>query len=270
LITDKEAKEQLSELKKMLLPEMLPDKLKYLNAESPNGINLLVEALNSEYPGLNLIDLIQQRIPKALKAGSKLNINDNGINQATQLNGLIQNIDALTHNLKSLTKPENKDEILVDNIISISIMIGYNAGSHDMKVNVERHANNGFENNVINPHKGGIEKAKKFEPAKKLVQLMATKIILNPKLGKISKPALSTAIHTVLQEFSNEGNNKNIETLKSYTQRCPGQGAIKGWIVKFEQNKDLPSNLKKPSHSKLVELLKIDFPARTIKKFLKS
>jgi hypothetical protein len=269
MLTEKEAQQQIPELKRTIIPELLPHKLRSLNIGYPSDEdNALNKALNSDNSGLELTKLIAGRAQKVLEAGCKLTINNNGAESPTELLAIFQNLEALSKNLKLFSNMEaNFERInwnLFENIVSISIMLGYQTGSHDMRENVERHANNGYKDRVTSPKKGGDNKAHKYKTVKELVLAMATFILENTNVGKTSNSAISKAIEVIIKEFSDQGNNNNIEALTKFSARCPAKRTINDWINSSGQIKSPLNSLKKPNHSKLLEVLKNEFPANSI------
>jgi hypothetical protein len=269
MLTEKEAQQQIPELKRTIIPELLPHKLRSLNIEYPSDEdNAFHKALSSDSSGLELTKLIAGRAQKVLEAGCDLTINDNGTESPTELLAIFQNLEALSKNLKLFSNAEANFECinwnLFENIVSISIMLGYQTGSHDMRENVERHANNGYKDRILTPKKGGDKKALKYKTVKELALAMAIYIFKNPNIGKASNSAISKAIEAIIKEFSDQGDNNNIEALTKFSARCPSKRAIYDWISILDQIKTNSESLEKPRHNKLLEVIKSEFSTNSI------
>jgi len=269
LINKNEASEQLIELKKMLLPEMVPDKLKYLNVGQPEGHDDLFKVIESSTPGTGLIELLGKRIEKAYKSGSTLV--DNQLNENTELGNLNDNIliicKQLMHFSKAIEINEQNNTIL-ENIITTAITIGYTAGSHDMRVNLERHGAKGYKSSITTPKKAGESKSKKSKNVRTLVNKMADSIRNHPTLSVVENPRLSNAISTVIYRFKEKGNNKDIAALKNFTNNFPENTTVLEWLKKDNKVAEKNSKLRKPSINRVEEELEKKFTKKSIKKIL--
>jgi hypothetical protein len=269
LINEKEAAEQLVELKKMLLPEMVPDKLKYLNVGQPEGHDDLFKVLESSTPGTGLIELLGKRIEKAYKFGSTLV--DNQSHENTELGNLNDNILIICKQLMHFSKVieiNEQNNTILENIITTAITIGYTAGSHDMKANLERHGAKGYKSSIITPKKAGDKKSEQSKNVKELVSKMVDSIRSHPILGVVENPLLSNAISTVIYKFKEKGNNKDIAALKNFKNNFPEERTILIWIKKDYKESEKNSNLRQPTLNKIEkELVKV-FPEKSIKKIL--
>jgi hypothetical protein len=270
VITDKEAKHQLLELKRMLLPEMVPDKLNYLNVGKPDGHDDLCRVLKSPTSGTDLISLLQKRIEKVQHF--RCNKGENSSIENTELGNLNDNILIICNQLVQLTSVPEFNEASIDileQVITTAITIGYTAGSHDMKVNLERHGEKGYESSIITPQLAGNKKAEQNSFTIKLVREMSENVSSNPKIGKVSNKILSEAIYDVISLFSKKGNNKNLKAFKNFKNKYPEQRSIEDWIRGFNRIEDLTSTARSPSILRLKDYLQSEFTHKNIREILK-
>ncbi|WP_024608665.1 hypothetical protein [Pseudoalteromonas sp. TAB23] len=164
---------------------------------------------------------------------------------------------------KTLGSTYNTVEHQLNDAITSALLIGYHTGAHDMRVNLERHANNGFQKAVLDPQKGGKTKAGKVEPLKRLIDEMAIFLYTNSCLGKFTKEYAASAIFQVLYEFNL--NNKSYECFSAFTNNEMKEQFVKRNIKHLKK----VSTLKSPPVSKLVQVLKINYKNSNIKKTLK-
>jgi len=269
LITDKEAKQQLLELKMMLLPEMVPDKLNYLNAGKPDGHDDLFRVLESSTSGTDFISLLQKRIEKV--QNFRCNKGEDSSIENTELGNLNDNILIICNQLVQLTSAPEFNDMSIDileQVITTAITIGYTAGSHDMKVNLERHGEKGYESRVITPQLAGNKKAEQNSPIINLVKEMADFVTSNSKVGKVSKNTLSEAIYDVISIFSNKGQNKKLKALKNFKNNYPEKSTIEDWIRKFNLLDDVKTTVRSPSLRRLIEYLQHEFTHKKLKEKL--
>ncbi len=270
MISNKEAKQQLDELKEMLLPEMVPDKLNYLNVGKPEGHDDLFKALESSSSGTDLISLLQMRIEKVQHF--RRSKDSHASIENTELGNLNDNIIIICNQLVQLTSPPEFNEASIDileQVVTTAIIMGYTAGSHDMRVNLERHGEKGYESSIITPALAGNRKAEQNSPAINLVKEMAEFVFSNPKIGKVSKKVLSEAIYDVISIFSEKGQNKSLKALKNFKNKYPEQSSIEDWVRKFNLLDDVKSTVRPPSMRRLTEYLQSEFTNKKIKEILK-
>lgn len=269
-----EIKSQKLELKKMFLPEMLLDKIKSLNLKlTESGLNDLEAAMQSELPGSALLRLIDGSLPRIRDTLLEDSSNANSADNLKQTAEVERNLKIISNDLQLLKQKYPSDNasnwVHVNQMLATAIMIGYQAGGHDMKVNVERHANKGFEAGVTTPQKGGNAKAKTTVPIKNLVIDMATHIYNQQNLKSASKALLAEAIHSRLEQFSLSGDNKKTLELLSAQKSSLGLKTIKNCLKNVPKPKDT-QEIPKPSLSRLIDELKASFKSQTIKASLKN
>jgi len=268
LINEKEVAEQLIELKKMLLPEMVPDKLKYLNVGQPEGHDDLFKVLESSTPGTGLIELLGKRIEKAYKSGS--NLVDNQSHENTELGNLNDNILIICKQLKQYSSVQEVNELsytLIENILTTAITIGYTAGSHDMRANLERHGAKGYKSSITTPKKAGDKKSEQSKNVKKLVYKMADSIRDHPTLCTDNK-TLSFAISSLIYKFKEKGNNRNMVSLKNFKDNCPDVRTVRTWLNENYKEDNKNYKLRKPALNRLEKELEKLFSMKSIKKIL--
>lgn len=268
MINEKEAAEQLIELKKMLLPEMVPDKLKYLNVGQPEGYDDLFKVHKSSTPGTGLIELLGKRIEKAYESGSTLV--DNLSNENTELGNLNDNILIICKQLKQFSAVSEVNELsytLLEHIITTAITIGYTAGSHDMKANLERHGAKGYKSSITTPKKAGDSKSERSANVKKLVNNMADSIRDHPTLCTDNK-TLSFAISSLIYKFKEKGNHRNMLSLKNFKDNCPDVRTVRTWLNESYKVDNKNYKLRKPALNRLEKELEKLFPMKSIKKIL--
>lgn len=271
LISKKEAKEQLSELKRMLLPEMVPDKLNNLNVEEPEGYDDLFRVHDSLTPGTGLIRLLIERIIKVKSFGG--DVIDSETGKLSELGHLNENITIVCQQLEAFTSNTEmnvQSRLLLEEIITSSILIGYTSGSHDMRVNTERHGSKGYKSSVVTPKKGGDQKSKQSDKAKELVNMMAENIRNNSQLAGVDNKTLSTAISTVFYKFKERGRNKHLAALKNFKNNFPEERTVQLWLKKDHVKSERNSNMRKPNINKIEFELTKSFPNKKIMKILTS
>ncbi len=273
LISKKEHEERRLELFKMLLPEMIPEKLKHYNVDNLVGYDLLAKTLASDSPGTGLLDILKGRVPKAKAAGCEVFNQVDGKVTFTELGVISKNLELLYLQLSELLtiqKESNTPLIHIENIITSVAMIFYPAGAHDMKVNLERHSTRGVKSSSETPSKGGKGKAEKSLPVQFLINEIVESVNKNTRLVKITKTLLSHAICDVIEDFASISNNKKMKCLSSFKGHTPSQPTIRRWLSDLDVHEKLAQDKRTTSLIKLVDSIKDDFPIETIKLILKN
>ena len=111
LISNKEHEERRLELFKMLLPEMIPEKLKYYKVDNLVGHDLLANTLKSNSPGTGLLDILKGRVSKAKEAGCEVFNQVDGKITFTELGVIPENLNILLVQLNELFEILNQSEI---------------------------------------------------------------------------------------------------------------------------------------------------------------
>ena len=273
LISKNEHEERRLELFKMLLPEMIPEKLKHYNVDNLVGYDLLAKTLASDFPGTGLLDILKGRVPKAKAAGCEVFNQVDGKRTFTELGVISKNLDILFlqfNELFQILKNNGIPLIRIENVITSVAMIFYPAGAHDMKVNLERHSIRGVRSSSETPSKGGKGKAEKSLPVQFLINEIVKSVNKNTKLVKITKTLLSHAICDVIEDFASISNNKKIKSLSSFKGNTPSQPTIRRWLSDLDVHEKSAQDKRATSLIKLVDSIKDDFPIEAIKLILKS
>lgn len=271
-LAEKEQEARLLELKKMILPEMVPNLLKSLGIKLPeNENNALLRLSQANYKGMELLRIIEGRMHKCFDNGCQKSIQLEGLTYETEISNIEHNLSVIDEQLNHIKRNINKlnsnfDWTLFDSILETALWIGYHSGAHDMKIPIERHANSGFISNVLRPQSGGEKTASKFIPIQHLIKVMAEFIIHSNIDLKIYKAGLARMIQTVIMEFSNSETNNNLEALTPFQKRYPSGE----FILKQLGDYDFSSakDMKKLSEEKIIELLRKKFSPAVIKKLI--
>lgn len=268
MISQKEHEERKLELFKMLLPEMISEKLKYYNVDKMPGCDSLAEVLESNHAGTGLLDILKGRIPKAQNAGCDMFIQKEDKAYFTELGVISENLEILfiqLGELLTILKENNIPLTRIENVTASVAMIFYSAGAHDMKVNLERHSIRGVKARTEIPSKGGAIKAEKSLPLKKLVGNIVTSVNENPKIVNIKKPLLARVIFQVISDFSSTGNNRNFKCFSCFLDGSPTEATIRSWLTKLELVEKVTTDKRSASLIKLIEIVKSEFPPSKIK-----
>lgn len=251
-VTSNGKKQLIENLNRMVLPEML---LNRLNRDILQHRNELQTALDSLLSGQEFLKLLRQRTDN-LKTNNDLFPDD----EHTMLKEVDNEINIISNTLSS---SYNSLDLLISDVLTSALLIGYHTGAHDMRINLEKHAENGFQKSVLDPQKGGNIKAGKVEPLKNLINEMACFLYTNNCIGKFTKENATASIFQLLYEFNI--NNKSLECFSTFTNN-----EIKERFVNQQiKHKQKSSSLRQPSVSKLVEVLKAEYNQTKIKKKLK-
>lgn len=272
---DKQAR--TSDIRKMLLPEMVPEQLKLLGiSEADIGNDNLTKARTHVAPGIESIKLLFRRASAKKESQNDLYAGRSTSKNPTQLDLVLENINIFEQQraalLKQLPPNESANELtyeIFDRLIETVLQIGYSTGSNDSLALTDRYTNSGYMNLATKPQSGGDAKAKAIDPMKALVRNMAIHIYQHKDLQCASKDMLAEAIHTRLVEFSDSGDNRNIPILKKFTNSSPKHGSIKCWLKPITKPKIL-SKPPKPSLNRLIDELKTVYKSQVIKKELKT
>lgn len=268
----KEKTSQLDDVKKMLLPEMVPNLLKSLGINSPSDENNALHRLDSvEYKGLELLKILEGRIPKCIKHGSPESVLVNKVSYPTEISTVQDNLDIIGKQLSLMkqhieTSNDNFNWKLFYGVIETAIFIGYYSGAHDMKAPIERHANSGFISSVLKPQAGGEKTASKYIPTHNLITAMAD-FVMNSKVdGKISRTTLVSGIFIVMKEFASIETNRTLLALQPFHSRYPSEKFISEHLKGYDFS--LATGMKRLSKGRIVELIKSKFSATAIKKLI--
>ncbi|EKT4487404.1 hypothetical protein [Shewanella algae] len=272
-IPESERLKRSQDVSNMLLPELVPDQLDALGMIFPHDLSHDFDSgQKSLAPGLALLQLLESR-SKALANKGGLYHGRGNQEPPHQLELVRDNHARLMSMMSQLLReyPEiepahNKLYCFLDSILNISVMMGYYAGSNDALALTDRYTDLGYKKSVVQPQQGGTKKAEKYSCIKELVYMMASEIQQRQLPGKITKEALNTAIYEVIQEFSQQGENKNIPALKSFSCRYPEKKTIKNWLSAKRLSSS--STGSKLTSAQLVKELKSIFPARRIKEII--
>ncbi len=251
-VTSNEAKQQFENLKKMVLPEMLLDRL---NSDTLKQDNKLKTALESFFSGIELLNLLGHRVKK-LKVNKELFPD----NEQSMLKEVDNELKIMA---KTLTASYTSKEKQFSDALTSALLIGYHTGAHDMRVNLERHANKGFQKNVLDPQKGGKTKTEKITPLRDIIKEMASFLYENNSIGKFSKDNATAAIFQLLYQFNLT--NKALECFSTFSNNEIKEQFVKRQIKHIQKS----SSLRQPSVNKLVEVLKSEYKPTKIKKKLK-
>ncbi|WP_345889206.1 hypothetical protein [Shewanella algae] len=273
-IPESERLKRTQDVSNMLLPELVPDQLDALDMIFPHDLSHeFYSGQRSSTPGLALIQLLGSRSKALANKGGLYHDRGNTQIQPHQLELVSDNHALLMTMMSQLLReyPEtepahNKLYCFLDSILNISVMMGYYAGSNDALALTDRYTDLGYKKSVVQPQQGGTKKAEKYSCIKELIYMMASEIQQRQLPGKITKEALNTAIYEVLQEFSQQGENKNIPALKSFSCRYPEKKTIKNWLSAKRLSSS--STGSKLTSAQLVIELKGIFPERRIKEII--
>jgi hypothetical protein len=271
---DKQAR--VNDIKKMLLPEMVPEQLLLLGLSVTDVCEGSLEhARLSEAPGMATIMLSNSRARVIKSTKAALYAERSSSEKPSSIDLLIENTDRFIHQTASLeslfTAGESSNELIYryfDRMIETAFHIGYSAGSNDALALTDRYTNSGYQSKVTQPQQGGKSKANAIDPVKNLVCDMANHIYQNQRLSNTPKPMLTEVIYNILRDFSQYADNKNIPSLLKFADRTPEQSTIKAWIKNIKKPNNL-LKLPKPSLTVVKEALKSSYTMTTIKKALK-
>lgn len=251
-VTSNEAKQQFENLKKMVLPEMLLDRL---NSDTLKQDNKLKTALESFFSGIELLNLLGHRVKK-LKVNKELFPD----NEQSMLKEVDNELKIMA---KTLTASYTSKEKQFSDALTSALLIGYHTGAHDMRVNLEKHAERGFQKGVLDTQAGGIKTAAKTDSLKSLILEMADYLNSAGDYGKLSKKIIAQAIHPIIYAFYIK--NKELECFHIF-KRCEDTEAyIKNHLPKPK----LISEKGKAYPIKLSQLLKKKYNTAEIRKKLK-
>lgn len=264
---------QIDDIKRMLLPEMLPYKLHALGIPMPVGENNALYRLHvANYKGLELLRVLEGRIPKCLRNGSPESVVINDVSYQTEISILKDHLNTIGRQLKELQLSLNPNEgkdfnwNLFYNIIETAILTGYFAGAHDMKTPTERHANSGFIQKVLIPQAGGKKTATRTIPVQNLITAMADFVMMGDIDGKVTKSALVDSIFNTIKDFSKKGNNLDLPALIVFPERFPSSKFINKYLKGYDFSKS--KGMSKVSTERLKELIQTKFTTSTIKKYI--
>ena len=251
-VTSNEAKQQFENLKKMVLPEMLLDRL---NSDTLKQDNKLKTALESFFSGIELLNLLGNRVKK-LKVNKELFPD----NEQSMLKEVDNELKIMA---KTLTASYTSKEKQFSDALTSALLIGYHTGAHDMRVNLEKHAERGFQKGVLDTQAGGIKTAAKTDSLKSLILEMANYLDSVGDYGKLSKKILAQAIHPVIYDFYIK--NKELECFHIF-KRCEDTEA---YIKNHLHKPKLISEKGKAYPIKLSQLLKKKYNTAEIRNKLK-
>lgn len=164
---------------------------------------------------------------------------------------------------KTLTASYTSKEKQFSDALTSALLIGYHTGAHDMRVNLEKHAERGFQKGVLDTQAGGIKTAAKTDSLKSLILEMADYLNSAGDYGKLSKKISAQAIHPIIYAFYIK--NKELECFHIF-KRCEDTEAyIKNHLPKPK----LISEKGKAYPIKLSQLLKKKYNTAEIRKKLK-
>lgn len=257
--------------RRFIFPELYASDTKLNETEKPQHSEELNGIKNSRYPGNEVLKLIEKRIQSIVANNYPLNMDNELI--PTQLGSALINMRHIAELLKIIYyQIENKQPIDIntfEQLLFTNTMMSYQLGGHDQTINIGEHAANGYENNVLNPSKGGIEKAKKSKPVKDLVESMISRLNSNPNFNLPKNPTLSSAIYSIISEFAYQDKNIELKAFANFKDSCPEPSTIDKWVSSFNLVINKEPSLKSPSCNKIIELLQKDYPKRTLARLLK-
>ncbi|WP_372377934.1 hypothetical protein ACBZ91_00520 [Vibrio natriegens] len=275
MINRKEALKQIDELKRTLLPELLLSKVSNLGLNIPElNDNALNKALSGHMAGLDFIELLLLRGEKVYYNQKKDEESDETKAMPLQLAAFFIITDEL---MKLLQKASDNNEVddkstQLDQLVALALCAGYQAGAHDMKVNTERHANQGFKTSCISPRKGGTAKSIKAKPVRDLIIEMDSHILASLELGPVSLERSSNVIYDIIKKYyeSNSGISEIKSLFENYDNRIPTEKTIKGYIKESRKKDNNPPETKarRPSESKVFSVLEKHFSHKKITNFL--
>jgi len=259
--------------KRLIFPDLYHIKKQGSESDKYQHSEQLKNIKDSPLSGNNVLRLMEKRIKEVIATGYPLDIESEGVTLPTQLGSARINMESMSDLLKTIyyliDNGKPIDLNLFDQYSFLNTMMSYQLGGHDQSINLGDHAANGFENNVINPKKGGFGKAKKSEPIKALVKSMVLYITANPNYNNPKPSTLANAIHFIIQTFAFTGENYKLKTFENFEDNCPDPRTIGTWISNLNLDCDECSYLRSPSGNKLIELFKRDYPHKTIARILK-
>jgi len=251
-VTSNEAKQQFENLKKMVLPEMLLDRL---NSDTLKQDNHLKVALESLHSGIELLKLLKHRVEK-LRTNKKL-FPEGEHTMLKEVDNELRNIS------NTLSSSYNSSEHQLSDALTSALLIGYHSGAHDMRVNLEKHAERGFQKGVLDTQAGGIKTAAKTDSLKSLILEMADYLNSAGDYGKLSKKIIAQAIHPIIYAFYIK--NKELECFHIFKRCEDTEVYIKNKLPKPK----LISEKGKAYPIKLSQLLKKKYNTAEIRKKLK-
>ena len=272
MIPDLEKRKRIKDISKVLIPELIPDQLRQLGITEFCGEgDKLSKLVSNAGQGINFINLLLERSQNIAKRGG-LYSDIETIEQPSQLSYTIcaLNLFMKEATLLTLHYPVNDSKnaelyARIDRLTYLAICAGYFSGHNDALAVTDRHTNAGYAEKVLKPQSGGKAKSSKYKSLRDLTIKIANHIYRNESIGKVSKPLLAEAIHTLISDFSSK--NSNIKPLQIFQDGCPEISTIEAWLKPIKKIKK-ENNLKKPSLNKLIENIKKDFPNKEIKKLL--
>ena len=224
-----EVKKQIEELSYALLPEAISGG----HYECKDKVNLLAWAVNSDKHGYDLLYLIEVR---SQMVQAKAN-NPNYLDSPATLPA----IDRRIENIKSILNNGQLNFATLNTLIRDCILVGYDAGSHDMIMKMGRSAIAGFKKNSVDTSNGGKKKSMKVTPLKNVIVTMANYLYESPKIGRANKSIITAAIFHRLHEFKNLS-NKQFECFSNFTNN-----EIKQEFIEKQFNHVIMTSQKKQS-----------------------
>jgi len=251
-VTNNGKRQQIENLKNMVFPEML---FNQLNSDTIKQDNHLKVALESLYSGIELLKLIKYRVEK-LKTNKELFPKDE--------HTMLREVDNELKNISNtLSSSYDSSEHQLSDALTSALLIGYHAGANDMRVNLEKHAERGFQKGVLDTQAGGIKTAAKTDSLKSLILEMANYLGSVGDYGKLSKKILAQAIHPVIYDFYIK--NKELECFHIFNRCEDTEAYIKNNLHKPK----LISEKGKAYPIKLSQLLKKKYNTAEIRNKLK-
>ncbi len=197
-IPKKDKSQRIQDIKKVLLPELMPDQMHLLGVEQSIK-DSYQKTLTQAAPGMELVKRLNFNANKIQEEGIELYKERKSDSHPTQLQLVINNCDIFMQQAAQLMEqlePEPNEHLLklVDRLIETALHVGYFAGSNDSFAITDRYVNAGYETKVTKPQNAGLKKSESTNPLKELVKIMTNYIYSNPEIGGNSKPSIAEAI----------------------------------------------------------------------------
>ncbi len=272
MFSHKEISLQKSDIKKMIFPSTIKEKLKELSIEDEYGGNSLSNASKAARPFSSIINLILGQADRLLTEENQhleYIMNKTGDSHFTELGQIQNNIKILDKQVSQVSRVEDAYIVNInelEDLLTTAFMIGHSTASHDNRVLLERHVENGIKSKVTTPKIAGEKSGKRSAPVSELITQMIDHVNLI-KDYKVRQVDLKLAIFDIFKKYSTTQEATSILALSAYHSRYPSEKSIE---KKLSCNNKTPQDKKVMMRHELKKYLSREFTTKSISSFLKN